>query len=188
MIPRSQLHNQPILDPSTLHSFCNRQALINTSWKRQRRRLRGGVTDTISRYCACSRRPLISSSISFFALHESDCPLYEAGKHTFGVAAKYNFCNRLLGLSVSVMMTVTRGAGAFSINPTIQFQGIVDEDSPAFTLVNKAISHGLINASETLTTTRDGLLVLFREKKAAPTDRLAYGSTILHVSEISAQL
>ncbi|KAL2838808.1 hypothetical protein BJY01DRAFT_237329 [Aspergillus pseudoustus] len=179
MIARRQLHDQPMLDPSMLRSFCNRQALINTGWKRQSRRLRGDVTDTISRYCTCSRRPFNSSSFSFFALHESDCPLYEAGQHTFGVAAKYNFCNRLLGLSVSVMMTMTRGAGAFSINPTIRFQGIVDDNSPAFTLVNEAIGIGWINASETLTTTRDDLLALFREK-AAPTDRLADGSTILH--------
>jgi hypothetical protein len=149
----------------------------------------GGI-DTIFRYCACSRRPLASPSfsISIFALHQAHCPLYDAGKHTVGVAAKYTFCNRLLGLSVSVMMTLTRGAGAISLSPMIQFHEVV-EDSPAFALTVEIIhSFDQENLSEVIDRTRDGLLKLFHEKKAAPTDRLADGSTILHVGGASTQV
>ncbi|KAJ0418415.1 hypothetical protein BJY00DRAFT_287749 [Aspergillus carlsbadensis] len=187
MIVRRQSYKHPVLDPSVLHSFCNRQELINNSWRRRQQQhgLRGSDIDTISRYCACSCRPFASSSfsISVFALHEAHCPLYEAGRHTVGVAANYTLCNRLLGLSMSVMMTLTRGAGACSVSPVIQFHGLVRRSSPAFELVYhvmKGIKQG--RAFEALEATRTGLLMLFREKKAAPTDRLADGSTILHVS------
>jgi hypothetical protein len=184
MIVRHQSQDQQVLNPSTLRNLCGRQELINLSWKRQRRRLGDSVIDTISRYCAYSHRPLASSSfsMSFFALHETNCPLYETGQRTVGIAAKYTFCNRLLGLSVSVMMTLTRGAGACFVSPMIQFHGLVGESSPAFELVRhamKGIRHG--RASDSLEAARTGLLMLSREKKAAPTDRLADGSTVLHV-------
>jgi hypothetical protein len=160
MIVRHQSQDQQVLNPSTLRNLCGRQELINLSWKRQRRRLGGSVIDTISRYCACSHRPLASSSFSMsvFALHETHCPLYEAGQRTVGIAAKYTFCNRLLGLSVSVMMTLTRGARACFVSPMIQFHGLVGESSPAFELarhVMKGIGHG--RASESLEAARTGL-------------------------------
>ncbi|KAL3459079.1 hypothetical protein BJX64DRAFT_279473 [Aspergillus heterothallicus] len=172
-----------ILDPSTLGNFCDRQALINGTWKRQRQRLRGGAIDTILRYCSCRRRPFASSSfsISSFALHETHCPLYEAGEHTVGVAAKYTFYNQLMGFSVLLMMTLTRRARSFSISPVIQFHGVVDKHSPAYELVNQTIKPGMGNAFEMLKLTRNSLLELFRLKKAAPTDRLADGSTVLHL-------
>jgi hypothetical protein len=90
------------------------------------------------------------------------------------------------------MMTLTRGAGAFAVSPVIQLHGIVGRCSPAFKLLRRVVEGtrwGWDETSETLGTIIVDLLKLFREKKAAPTDRLDEdGSTILHVSSASPQL
>ncbi|KAL3491703.1 hypothetical protein BJX62DRAFT_225061 [Aspergillus germanicus] len=154
--------NYAIIPSSTqAHSTtCAAQELINNGWKRQRQRMRGGSIDTMLRYCACSRRPLASSSfsVSFFALHEAHCPLYEAGKHT---------------------------VGAFSVSPIVEVHGVVGGYSAAFELVLDAME--CIKSKKgpkELDAFKIDLGKLFREKMAAPTDRLADGSTILHVNDV----
>lgn len=120
---------------------------------------------------------------SAFAAHTANCPLYVEGQQTLGIAANYTFCNRLLGLSVNFMMTLTRGAGALSISPILQFHSVVANDFPAFKLLrdmktefNRERDHKVLERAQ------KALLQMLREKKAAPTDRLADGSTLLHVS------
>jgi hypothetical protein len=122
-------------------------------------------------------------SLSTYTLHENSCPLYVAGEQALGVAGSYNFCNRFLGFSLQVMMTLTRGAGSFAFSPVIRLQAVVASNSPAFDFINKARyssypKTGPNGRSDFVKTT---LLKMFQEGMAAPTDRLEDGSTILHV-------
>jgi hypothetical protein len=135
-------------------------------------------------YCTCRRRPLLSSRLSFsvFTLHEQSCPFYATGKHTIGIAGSYTFCNKFLSRSVQVMMSLTTGAGTLSISQSIRFHAFVSRDSPAFKLIRDKVqecSEGDVKVI--LSDMRTGLLRLFREGQAAPTDCLECGSTILHV-------
>jgi hypothetical protein len=83
-------------------------------------------------------------------------------------------------------MTLTRGAGAFAISPMIRVQAIVGRFSPAFGFLENA-HHDLCclrmhdSPMEFVATT---LLQMFDDRRAAPTDRLEDGSTILHVSSL----
>ncbi|KAL4962979.1 uncharacterized protein BDV14DRAFT_202228 [Aspergillus stella-maris] len=69
-------------------------------------------------------------------------------------------------------MTLTRGAGAMSISPTLRFYSVVPDDTPTFELLRTTDDFPFVH---------DAFLELFRAGKAAPTDRLADGTTLLHV-------
>lgn len=110
------------------------------------------------------------------------------GQHTMGISARYTICNRLLGISVNVMMTLTKGAGAFSISPTIQFRPIVANDFPAFRLLKEARDNANgVNSSEILNKTRGALIQMIQKREVAPTEQLADGTTLLHVSVVAAR-
>lgn len=112
--------------------------------------------------------------------------MYVDGQRTVGISARYAICNRLLGISVNVMMTLTRGAGALSISPIIQFRPVVANDSPAFRLLNEARDHANgVNSCEVLHRTRDALVRMIQEREVAPTEQLADGTTLLHVSVVA---
>lgn len=114
--------------------------------------------------------------------------MYVDGQHTMGISARYAFRNRFLGVSVNFMMTLTKGAGAFSISPSIQFRPAVGNDFPAFKLLNEARDHANgVNCSEVLHRTRDALIRMIEEREVAPTEQLADGTTLLHVSVVATQ-
>ncbi|KAL4798418.1 hypothetical protein BDV19DRAFT_386306 [Aspergillus venezuelensis] len=69
------------------------------------------------------------------------------------------------------MMILTRGAGAMSISPTLRFYSVVPDDAPAFELLRTTDDFQSVYAA---------FLELFRAGKAAPTDRLVDGTTLLH--------
>lgn len=173
---------RPILETRTLNRLCNQQVLINNS-------LRGRLPQSSSshlseKYCTCNRRPRHSPTFSFSVStgHRADCPLYVDGQQTVGISARYMFCNRLLGMSVRFMMTFTRGAGALAISPMFQFHSIVPDDSPVFKLLlNLQISGIFPDSLRRLESTKWSVLEMFHNRKAAPSDRLADGTTLLHV-------
>ncbi|RDW93628.1 uncharacterized protein DSM5745_00950 [Aspergillus mulundensis] len=77
---------------------------------------------------------------------------------------------------------MTRGAGAFSISPTIRVHAVVSWDSPAVTLFQERT---LINSNGECTKCvlqhiKDNLFQMFRDGTASPTDRLPDNSTLLH--------
>ncbi|KAL2836883.1 hypothetical protein BJY01DRAFT_251762 [Aspergillus pseudoustus] len=174
-----------MIEPSTLQELCDQQQLINT-WLQRRRRLPSSPIDQLVHHCTCSRKPRFKSVFSFsvFALHERSCPLYVEGQQAIGITGSYIFCNRFLGRSVHFMMTLTRGAGALAITHSIRAHAVVAGDSPAFKLMEeskyKIEAANRKNVRTVLGDLRASLLRLFCEGKAAPTDRLEDGSTLLH--------
>ncbi|CEL03870.1 hypothetical protein ASPCAL05009 [Aspergillus calidoustus] len=173
----TQLNPRTMPEPSLLRDLCDQQQLMNT-WLRRKRRLPASQIEQISRYCTCrrrlrfvtssggyhKRRPFSGLSLSTYALHENSCPLF-------------------LGFSLQVMMTLTRGAGSFAFSPVIRLQAVVASNSPAFDVIIHSRygdypKPGPGGQSDCVKTT---LLKMFQEGRAAPTDRLEDGSTILHV-------
>lgn len=80
------------------------------------------------------------------------------------------------------MMTMTRGAGALAISPMLQFHSVVPNDSPAFSMLRSLDSaEGFLDPPRILEAARLSILEMFGNRKAAPSDRLADGTTLLHV-------
>jgi hypothetical protein len=171
-----------LVEPRTLNHLCNQQTLINNIW-RGSRSLQTSSSQLTEKYCTCNTRPRYSS-ISYFSVfsrHKAGCPLYVNGHQTMGISTRYTVCNRLIGLSVHFMMTVTRGGGALAISPMLQFHSVVPNDSPAFKLLlglNGSYSHSKLEY------TQQSILEMFHTRKAAPSDRLADGTTLLHVRSL----
>ncbi|KAL4940874.1 hypothetical protein BDV06DRAFT_230086 [Aspergillus oleicola] len=157
------------------------QALINTAWVKKQASAASSPHPTTN-YCTCRKHSYCASSIciSVCDMHKRSCPLYLDGHQKVAISAKYAFCNRLLGLSVGFTLTVTRGAGALSISPALQFHRVVGENSPAFELLKKAGATGYFDVAQKIEDLQQSLLQMYRERIVAPTDRLVDGSTLLH--------
>ncbi|KAL5338928.1 hypothetical protein BJX70DRAFT_408388 [Aspergillus crustosus] len=170
-----------VVAPQTLNALCSRQELISTTWVKNNKS-RIALSMPLSKYCTCRKPSYVGSSFTFsaFSGHAQDCPLHVNGEQAVAFSARYAFCNRLLGLSVNFMMTLTRGAGALSISPALQFHSVVPDDSSAFHLL-RTINLGDDGRIRYLSDPQVSLLKLLREQKVAPTDRLVDGSTLLHV-------
>ncbi|KAL3459301.1 hypothetical protein BJX64DRAFT_206586 [Aspergillus heterothallicus] len=187
------VHTMPA--PSLLKDLCDKQQLMN-SWLRRKRRVPASQIEQILQYCTCRRKPQFlsqrrsyymsrfSSGLAFatYSLHEETCLLHVDGQRAVGVGGSYTFCNRFLGLSLQVMMSLTKGAGCFAICPTIRIQAVVARDSPAFALLfyPKVLSFAGTELIDHVNAVKTSLFKLFHEGHAAPTDRLEDGSTILH--------
>ncbi|KAL2845207.1 hypothetical protein BJY01DRAFT_214395 [Aspergillus pseudoustus] len=76
-------------------------------------------------------------------------------------------------------MTLTSGAGAFTISPLIRVHAVVDRRSPAFSFL-----YGVwrsIDSAAGLEFVKTSLLQMFSDRIATPNDRLEDGATILHL-------
>ncbi|KAL3473175.1 hypothetical protein BJX99DRAFT_261605 [Aspergillus californicus] len=172
-------------EPTTLRNLCDQQQLIN-AWLQRKRKSPNSTISQIQHYCSCGRKPWRSSKFSFsvFALHETSCPLYLNGQHGLGIAGSFSFCNRFLGQSIQVMMAMTRGGGALTIGQMIRTHAVVSRDSPAFKLILDYEPRPFYTAGKrdvaALEYMKTSLLRMFGEGKAAATDRLEDGSTLLH--------
>jgi hypothetical protein len=100
------------------------------------------------------------------------------------VGAKYIYCSKVLGHSIAVELSLTRGAGGFAISPWLQLRAVVAKDSPAFALLSyeSELRKAKNDISGRVKCILKQLHQLFQEGKASPTDVLPDGSTLLHVS------
>jgi hypothetical protein len=77
---------------------------------------------------------------------------------------------------------VTKGAGGFAINPSLQFRPVVARHSPAFELLRNVLSEwAYTKRSSVIQDTHRALFALFEARLASPTDTLEDGETFLHV-------
>ncbi|CAD6457497.1 7147d7d6-64a7-4c41-a492-8ba1142a58f6 [Sclerotinia trifoliorum] len=64
--------------------------------------------------------------------HRRDSPWYKSGHRTVVVEAKFLPYNELLRYSVAIALSVTRGAGSFSISPHLNMSYVVPHYAPSF--------------------------------------------------------
>lgn len=155
-------------------------------------------------YCSCStliRERAATYSIGiveFFKAsvesckHSVTCPLYIGIKATTTVGLKTAYYKRLLANTVGATVSVTAGAGGYSISPCLKFRALVPRDSPAFNLLDSRRFTDHFRDWPTSQTkevckyfesTLQQLYELFKDGAASPTDMDEDGRTLLNVIE-----
>lgn len=170
-----------------LHSLLGTQRNLNTAIAGLSARSNSHEGRSRLRHKCTCRLPAPGSAAhirsKYVLFHNSSCLLHAPGKRTMNLLMKRTMCNRLLRLSVLASLQITIGTGGFSISPKLEFRPVVPEDSLAFILL-RSVGSRLKQGSNTYVI-RDAnrrLFELFREGEASPSDTLADGTTILHVS------
>lgn len=153
-----------------------------------------------SSWCSCStlrqeRATTYSiSGIEFFkrstesCKHSVACPFYIGTEAATTVGLKMTYYVRLLANTVRASMSITAGAGGFSINPCLNFRAVVPRDSPAFSLLGSSRLHERFPSTSSYETNEiceyfesalRELYELFRSKAASPNDVDEDGTTLL---------
>jgi len=144
-------------------------------------------------FCSCKGQTRTSEShvssgyLSAFwsrkTQHLPYCPLYARAERTDTLGAKYTYCSKAIGNSISVATSITRGAGGFAISPWLQFRAVVSENSPAFALLSHQSAYKTPgnDAEKFADVILEQMYQLFQDGKASPTDVLTDGRTLLHV-------
>ena len=119
--------------------------------------------------------------------HHRTCPLFRDAVRTTVARLSIGSCWTLLAGAIQASISVTRGAGGFSISPSLQCAYVVSPDSAHFELVSLL---GVIN-NESIKTVNDWqafwqnrlseIEQLFHNRKASPYDVDLCGNTLLHV-------
>lgn len=155
-----------------------------------------------SSWCSCStlRRERATtysiSGIEFFkrstesCKHSVACHLYIGTEAATTVGLKMTYYGKLLANTVRASMSITAGAGGFSISPCLNFRAVVPRDSPAFSLLDPSRLYerfprrSLIDSNELCEYFESALreiYELFRSKAASPNDVDEDGTTLLIV-------
>ena len=123
--------------------------------------------------------------------HHRTCSLFSNPASTDTATFRIASCGKFLAGAVEASISITRGAGGFSISPMLRGARVVPRDSPAFELVCPDDVLNIIKWTEaTISKSEfDELLdaniheleLLFRAGKASPCDVNLEGNTLLHV-------
>ncbi|KAH7371860.1 hypothetical protein BKA64DRAFT_729050 [Cadophora sp. MPI-SDFR-AT-0126] len=197
-IQSSPAHSHLYREPALLASKCQEQqrlgleltAILAPGNKQMRasRKPRNSI-------CSCHYYPQKSeSSYNIYNLssywsrtlqHLPQCPLSRYAQQRIDtIGVKYTYCTKLLGYSIAVTFSATRGPGGLAISPHLALRAIVPRDSPAFSLIRKKY----LDISESSTPMAEAnwilrqLKMLFDQGKASPTDITENGDTLLHTA------
>ena len=153
-------------------------------------------------YCSCTtltRQRAVTYSIGrveFFktsvesSKHSVACPFYISTEATTTIGFKMAYYGRLLANTVRATLSITSGAGGYSINPCLKFHARVPCDSPAFLILDPEtfrIRRRTTPPSQIrevcgyFENALQQLYELFRDGRASPTDTDEHGWTLVHV-------
>ena len=123
--------------------------------------------------------------------HSVTCPLYIRTQATTILGFKMVYYGRLLANTVRATISITTGAGGYSINPCLRFHAMVPNSSPAFWLLDWNILSNRLTpppqpkeVSDYFDFALRQLYDLFRDGRASPTDTNERGQTLLHVVKL----
>lgn len=135
-------------------------------------------------YTRPMRRSLDAVMISSSRSHHQNCPLYSECEQEKVLSLNLSYRGTLLAATVKATLTMTRGAGGFSINPGLSYSGVVPLDAPAFELLQIDVEEmtSIEELQECFDKRIRQLSRLYSERKASPHDVDQYGNTVLHVS------
>ena len=122
--------------------------------------------------------------------HHPTCYLFASSSSTAVAKFCVKTCGLLLSGAIEASISITRGAGGFSISPGLRCAHVVPTNNPAFELVGRLkevfwpytwrkIDIGEVELS--LKTAIQDLARLFHDGKASPYDVDLQGNTLLHV-------
>ena len=126
--------------------------------------------------------------------HSTTCAYCIRTEATTTVGLKMTYYGRLLANTVRATVSITSGAGGFSISPCLNFRALVSNRSPAFKLLDsKTLYTHFVRTPPSRTSevcdyfesTLQQIYELFQDKVASPTDINECGETLIHVAPIS---
>ena len=176
---------------STMTAHCP-SGLDHPVWKRVKQKSYCSYNTLIRRRAttySIGRVDFFKSSIES-SNHSFTCPLYIGTKATTTVGFKLDYYGRLLANTIRATISITTGAGGYSINPYLKFYAIVPKSSPAFRLLDYEIFRERFLTTPALQSkavsdyyknTLRQLYELFKDGKASPTDVNISGYTLLDV-------
>jgi hypothetical protein len=139
----------------------------------------GRMVQQIEKVCNCRQlvvqqsRRRVFPGFEFFSrvchAHRQDCPYFQSQTTT------------------TASITFQFGVGDFSISPHLVLRGFAREDSPAFQLWHELGWYQARTLPECIFILRQlptRLHLLFSQGKASPSEKDAFGGTLLHVSSI----
>jgi hypothetical protein len=133
-------------------------------------------------WSTCSVGGALKSGTTYYSGRE----VLAQDRRVISLFKQRTFHTWILKFSVQASLTITKGAGCFTISPHIEFRSVVPLDSPVFSLLEDTEKGlGSPKADFVIRSTHKKLLQLFREGKAPYSDTLPNGDTILHVSGLS---
>lgn len=181
--------------------MCDKQEnLRNDSIKFLRVKDKRNYSQNISNkgFCSCPRHPQTSESRGYLCKpnpsifwtrttnHLPNCPRYRYAQRKDTIGANYTYCTTILSYSITVAMSLTRGAGGLAIAPKLMLRAAVSRASPAFELLDWGLSR--MNHKLEFQCSMDHanwilkeLYTLFKNGNASPTDVLSDGTSLLHV-------
>lgn len=109
--------------------------------------------------------------------HHPQCPAvkYNAGKLTTRTGARLRL-SRLVSALVDINFSFTKGAGGYSLSPSLQYTAITDYmESPVTSLISEFCyvyePHGSVPLSAHLEQLRRGIAGCFERREASPVDQ-----------------
>lgn len=116
--------------------------------------------------------------------HHRSCPTFLESSNAMGF--RFSYCGYLLARTLEASVSFTRGAGGFSISPTVSFSALVPSNSPVFRLleINFSGKPSVHEMSRSFDERIGQILHLFETRAASPYDEDQDGNTLLHVSTL----
>ena len=125
--------------------------------------------------------------------HHRTCPLFATSANTTVAKFRLKNCRIFLAGAIEASISIIRGAGGSSINPTLQCARVVPYDSPAFRVLTEIFNsvnrtlwksrgyRGIRRLKAVLNFLLNEYERLFRNGEASPYDVDLDGNTLLHV-------
>lgn len=121
--------------------------------------------------------------------HRKDCAFFNYSNRDISLDLRLAYCGRVIAQAVITSIQIRRGAGGFSISPSLSCIRVVSSDSPVFRLLqNFCGTFSLLNFISPVDfddPVRE-LVKLFQDGQASPCDVNLSGQSLLHVSHLSA--
>lgn len=187
-----QHQTPPIMTPGLLRMFLDSQRELDEDIKRSALNMSPDLRVTGCRCTYLHNHDAVPTARQTRHSGRNWCRCHTSDKRLASLCAQHTFCNWLLRCCVTVSLEITHGAGGLSISPGLRFRAVVPANSPTFALLSNN-SHVLwemwarkesAKVNDALQDTAKGLLEMFRDGSACPTDALPNGDTILHVRRI----
>ncbi|KAL9118762.1 MAG: hypothetical protein Q9187_004691 [Circinaria calcarea] len=127
---------------------------------------------------------------SSLRIHRRDCPLYDEIESERLVGMSISYCGTLLMGAIRASISMTRGAGGFSISPSLTFSPVVPSTAPAFALLNIRFTRDTTvnDMQQTYNIRLQQLSRLYSERKASPHDTDQDGNTVLHFFRVPSNM
>lgn len=130
-----------------------------------------------------SRRMWSGRLNAFNLSHRKDCELFKPFKKETSLHLKLMYYSGVIAGVVNASFQLTRGAGAFSLSPSLSCIRVVPHKSPAFELITlhmfDIVCPGILLTSDVVIWK---LRELFQDGRASPGDVNPDGQSLLHVS------